>query len=192
MSPVAPSLEGMTADTLTERLRLSRPVPADLDEVFAIQTDPRVWTHFPSLRHVDRTPTLRMMERWEQSWNDAGLGSWVARLRDTGEMVGNGGCTLLGGEVWNIGYRIAADHHGRGYATELAAAAVAQARAIAPERPLIAYLVEHNRASAHVAEKLGLELVHRAPDAGNPDPDVMRLVYADRALSDAQLAAALA
>lgn len=182
----------MTADTFTERLRLSRPVPADLDEVFAIQNDPRVWTHFPSLRHTDTTPTLQMMERWERSWNAAGLGSWVVRLRDTGEMVGNGGCSLLGGEVWNLGYRIAADHHGKGYATELAEAAVARAREIAPERPLIAFLVEHNRASAHVAEKLGLELVHRAPDAGNPDPDVMRLVYSDRPLTAAQLAAALA
>jgi RimJ/RimL family protein N-acetyltransferase len=56
---------------------------------------------------------------------------------------------------------------------------------------VIAYLVEHNRGSARVAEKLGLELVHRAPDVGNPDPAVMRLVYADRPLTSEQLAAAL-
>jgi hypothetical protein len=37
-----------------------------------------------------------------------------------------------------------------------------------------------------VAEKAGLTLVHRGPDPGDPDPDVMRLVYADRALTDAQ------
>ena len=85
----------MTDDTLTPRLRLSRPVAADLDEVFAIQSDPRVWTHYPSLRHTDPETTIRMMERWERSWSDAGLGSWVARLRDTGEVVGNGGCTPL-------------------------------------------------------------------------------------------------
>lgn len=132
-----------------------------------------------------------MMDRWERSWREAGLGSWVARLRGTDEVVGNGGCTLLGGEVWNIGYRIAGDHHGRGLATELARAGVETARVIAPDRPVIAYLVEHNRASARVAEKLGLELVHRAPDAGNPDPTVIRLVYADRALTPAQLEAAL-
>lgn len=181
----------MTADVWTERLRLSRAVPGDLDEVFAIQSDPRVWTHYPSLRHADTGATIAMMARWEASWREAGLGSWVARRRDTGEMVGNGGCTLLGGEVWNIGYRIAGDHHGQGYATELARAAVGEARRIAPERPVIAYLVEHNRASAHVAEKLGLELVHRGPDEGNPDPSVMRLVYADRPLAEEQLAAAL-
>lgn len=182
----------MTGDLLTARLRLCRPAPSDLDEVFAIQNDPRVWRHFPSLRHIEVETTIAMMQKWERSWTEAGLGSWTARLRETGELVGNGGCTLLRGEVWNVGYRIAADHHGRGYATELAAAAIAEARRIAPERPVIAFLVEHNKASAHVAEKLGLALVHRGPDAGNPDPTVMRLVYADRTLTDAQLAAALA
>ncbi|WP_311259931.1 GNAT family N-acetyltransferase [Microbacterium sp. WCS2018Hpa-9] len=181
----------MTDDTFTDRLRLSRAVPSDLDAVFAIQSDPRVWTHYPSLRHTDPAQSVEMMQRWERSWAQAGLGSWVARLRDTDEVVGNGGCTLLGGEVWNIGYRIAGDHHGRGLATELARAGVEAARMIAPDRPVIAYLVEHNRASARVAEKLGLDLVHRAPDAGNPDPSVIRLVYADRALAPAQLEAAL-
>lgn len=181
----------MTEDTLTERLRLSRPTPADLDAVFAIQSDPRVWGHYPSLRHVDRSQTAQMMERWERSWVDAGLGSWVARLRDTDEIIGNGGCTLLGGEVWNVGYRVAGDHHGRGFATEIARAAVEAAAAVAPGRPQIAHLVEHNTASANVAEKLGFTLVHRAPDRGNPDPSVMRLVYADRPLSPTQLAATL-
>ncbi|WP_217178680.1 GNAT family N-acetyltransferase [Streptomyces sp. AC495_CC817] len=186
----------MPTELLTARLRLMRPVPGDLDEVFALHNDPRVWQHFPSLRHLDTGPTLAMMRVWERSWTDAGLGSFVARLRDTGEMVGNGGCSVRGfgtdGELWNVGYRIAADHHGHGYATELAGAAVERAREVAPERPLVAYLVEHNASSAHVAEKLGLRLVHRAPDAGNPDPSVMRLVYADRPLSPAQLAVALA
>ncbi|WP_447911859.1 GNAT family N-acetyltransferase [Microbacterium phyllosphaerae] len=181
----------MTDDLFTDRLRLSRAVPSDLDALFAIQSDPRVWTHYPSLRHTDPAQTVEMMHRWERSWTEAGLGSWVVRRRDTDEVIGNGGCTLLGAEVWNIGYRIAGDHHGSGYATELARAGVEAARTTAPERPVIAYLVEHNHASARVAEKLGLELVHRAADAGNPDPAVVRLVYADRPLTPEQLAATL-
>lgn len=181
----------MSDDLLTPRLRLSRPSPADLDAVHTINADPRVWTHFPSLRHRELATTVAMMERWERSWNEAGLGSSVVRLRSTGDVIGNGGCTLLGGEVWNVGYRIAADHHGQGYATEIAGAAIERARAIDPDRPVIAFLVEHNHASARVAEKLGLHLVHRGPDAGNPDPSVMRLVYADRDLTAQQLAATL-
>lgn len=181
----------MQSEFHTERLVLRRPVPQDLDEVFAIHHDPRVWTHFPSLRHLDTAPTLAMMQGWERSWSDAGLGSFVARSRESGEMIGNGGCSVRGfgaeGAVWNVGYRIAADHHGHGYATELAAAGMRRARELAPERPLIAFMVEHNAASAHVAEKLGLEFAHRAPDRGNPDPSVMRLIFSDRPLTAAQL-----
>lgn len=56
---------------------------------------------------------------------------------------------------------------------------------------MVAYLLEHNLASARVAEKLGLSLQQRGPDVGSPDPEAIRLVYADRALSEAQLAAAM-
>ncbi|MGN7860697.1 GNAT family N-acetyltransferase [Microbacterium sp. 22303] len=185
-------------ETTTDRLLLRRPVPGDLASVFAIHADPRVWTHFPSLRPTDPDQIQTMMARWGRSWEGAGLGTWTVLLRGTGEMIGNGGCMLLTAEgddpaagVWNLGYRLSAEHHGHGYATELAQAARAAAAEVAPERPVIAYLVEHNRASAAVAEKAGLTLVHRAPDVGNPDPAVMRLVYADRELTSAQLATAL-
>jgi hypothetical protein len=52
---------------------------------------------------------------------------------------------------------------------------------------VIAYLLEHNRESRGRAERTGLQLVWRGPDAGNPDPDAVRLVYADRPLDDAIL-----
>ncbi len=185
-------------EILTDRLSLRRPEPADVDAVFAVNADPRVWTHFPSLRPTDPAQIGTMIERWSRSWETHGLGSWVVRLRATGKVIGNGGCTMIGSDpedpaarLWNLGYRLCADHHGHGYATELAHAALAAAVGVAPEVPVIAFLVEHNRASAAVAEKAGLELVHRVPDAGNPDPSVMRLIYADRPLSAAQLATAL-
>ena len=38
------------------------------------------------------------------------------------------------------------------------------------------------------AERAGLTLVWRGPDAGNPDPAAVRLVYADRPVSDDLLA----
>lgn len=58
---------------------------------------------------------------------------------------------------------------------------------IDPDLPVVAYLLEANAASAEVARRLGLELVDRAPDAGIPDPTAVRLVFADRELTAAQL-----
>ena len=96
------------------------------------------------------------------------------------------------GAFWNLGYRLAVEAQGRGIARRAAAVAVGRARATDPDLPVVAYLLEHNRASARVAESCGLTLQHRAPDAGNPDPEAVRLVYADRVLSAEQLRAALA
>ncbi|WP_395245394.1 GNAT family N-acetyltransferase [Agromyces sp. MMS24-K17] len=177
--------------TRTARLDLRPPVRDDLDGLYAICTDPRVWAHFPALRHTDPAQTLAMIDRWAAGWEVDGLGTWVARLAGDDRVVGYGGCSVLGGVVWNLGYRLAADLHGQGLATELAGEAVRQAHEVAPGRPVIAYLLEHNAASAGVARKLGFDLVHRGRDAGNPDPDAVRLVYADRPLDAEQLAAAM-
>jgi RimJ/RimL family protein N-acetyltransferase len=173
----------------TARLDLWRPTPDDLDGLFEIFSDPRVWLHYPSLRHEWPERTRAMIQGWQESWRIAGLGTWVVRPAGQERVIGCGGCTLLHDRVWNLGYRLAADQHGRGYATELSIAAVERAAQVDPGRPVIAYLVAHNRASARVAEKAGLHLAHSLPDKGNPDPSVLRLVYADRPLTPEQLAA---
>ena len=49
-----------------------------------------------------------------------------------------------------------------------------------PDLPVIAYLLEHNAESRGRAERSGLSMVWRGPDAGNPDPAAVRLIYADR------------
>jgi RimJ/RimL family protein N-acetyltransferase len=171
----------------TERLTLARPLPADVKELFEISSDPRVWTHYPSLRPADSGRTRKSVKRWIQGWNEHGLDTWVVRLRGSSAVVGYGGCSVQL-DVWNVGYRFAASVHGRGYATELAQTGVLRARQLEPERPIIARMVEHNVASRRVAEKLGLTLAYRAFDSGNPDPSAVRLVYADRTLTAAQLA----
>jgi RimJ/RimL family protein N-acetyltransferase len=173
--------------TETERLLLSRPSPMDLDGLFAIESDPRVWTHYPSLRHGEPKRTLALIEHWIGRWEQVGLGPWVVRLKGESRVIGSGGCSLIDEMVWNLGYRFAADVHGRGYATELAVEARRRVRAADPARPLVASLLEHNRASERVALKLGLELVYRGMDSGNPDVSAVRLVYADRPLITAEL-----
>jgi RimJ/RimL family protein N-acetyltransferase len=130
-----------------------------LDELFAIESDPRVWAHYPSLRHHERDQTHAMTERWSKQWDDNGFGPWVARLKDARRLVDSGGCSLIGGTLWNLGYRFAADVHGRGYATELASEAVRQVRALNPKLPVVASLLEHNIASERIAHKLELKLV---------------------------------
>ncbi|MCU1528782.1 MAG: hypothetical protein JWP75_2545 [Frondihabitans sp.] len=176
------------SESHTDRLDLNRPAIQDLDQVYAISSDPRVWEHFPSGRHATRAQTADLLDRWISGWTADGLGPWIARRTGETSVIGYGGCNLVSGAVWNLGYRFAAAEHGYGYATELARQALRAAEELTPELPVVAYMLEDNVASARVAIKLGMGLADRGPDAGNPDPAAVRLIYASRSLSDAELA----
>jgi RimJ/RimL family protein N-acetyltransferase len=152
-------------------------------------SDPGTWAHLPSGRHTSPEQTAAAIQHSLGHWARDGLGYWTARLRDdlagtslrAGDMVGTGGCALrVGTTWWNLYYRFTPPAWGKGLAAELVAAALDAAHTVAPERPVIAYLLEHNAESRGRAERSGLTLIWRGPDAGNPDPDAVRLVYADR------------
>ena len=112
----------------------------------------------------------------------AGLGYWSIREEPGGPIIGCGGCRPVPGRGrWNLYYRFSPDQQGKGYASELARAAVAAANEVDPARPVVAYMLEDNIASWRVAEKIGLTRVWVGPDDGNPDPDAVAFLYADRA-----------
>ena len=182
----------MTADhrtAETERLLLTAAGPDDLEPMFALHGDPRVWSHFPSGRHRDRDRTRTFLDVAAEQWSTDGLGYWVCRLaRPLGELggsevVGIGGCAVPPGQDrWNLYYRFRPEAQGRGLVGELCATATAAARELAPDRPVTAFLVEHNTASRRAAERAGLTLRWRGPDVDDPDRKAVRLVLADRPL----------
>ncbi|PPK97474.1 RimJ/RimL family protein N-acetyltransferase [Kineococcus xinjiangensis] len=183
-------------ETVTERLLLTAVGAGDVEELHALHADPAVWEHLPSGRHTERAQTEAMVRRAVQGWEHHGLDIWALRPR-AGEgprpLLGVGGCTLRFGAAWNVAawnlyYRLARGQWGRGYAQELIAAARDAATALEPGIPVVAYLLEHNEGSRRAAERAGLDLVWRGPDAGNPDPAAVRLVYADRPLGRSTLA----
>jgi RimJ/RimL family protein N-acetyltransferase len=181
----------------TARLRLDAVVPSDLHEHYALMSDPDVWRHLPAGRHTEPVRTAEAIEHAVGHWQRDGLGYWTARLLvdlagtplRAGDVVGTGGCALrVGTTWWNLYYRLTPAAWGHGLAAELVTAALDAARAVDHDRPVVASLLEHNTESRRRAEKAGLSLVWRGPDAGNPDPDAVRLVYADRPLDDDVLA----
>ena len=168
-------------NTTTARLWLDLPTEADVDDLFAIHSDPESWRHFPVGLHRSRQQAVEMVAQSEQQFALNGLGYWSVRDQPGGPVVGRCGCTIPTGRMWwNLYYRFASSLHGRGYATEAAVRALDAARDVQPDRPVLAYLLEHNTASRRTAERLGMRLFWRGPDRPNPDPDAIRLVYVDR------------
>lgn len=165
----------------TARLWLDVATVADVADLHAIHADPRSWAHFPPGRHADRLMSEQMVVNGDRQWATHGLGYWSVRDAEDGPVVGRGGCAVPPGRPWwNLYYRFGERVHRRGYATEMARAAIDAAHHTDPERPVLAYLLEHNVASRRTAQRLGLRLVWRGHDAGNPDPGAVRLVYVDR------------
>ena len=165
----------------TERLALSRPTLDDLAEWHTIHSDPRVWEHFPSGIHTSTEQTESALAAAIANWEQDGLGYWSVRTEPGGVIVGCGGCRLVRDEQrWNLYYRFTPEVQGNGYAAELAGTAVRAANSVRSDWPVVAYMLEHNIASWKVAERIGMQRLWSGPDAGNPDPSAIRLVYGDR------------
>lgn len=181
-------MDDVEAEVRTARLVLRPPRPDDVAELFAMYAHPQVWEHDPVTRHTTVEQTAALVRRWQAAWERDGLGMWVARSAADAPLVGIGGCSVRQGVAWNLGYRLAPPFWGQGYAQEIVARALASARALHPGLPVTAYLVEGNERSRRATERAGLSLVWRGPDAGNPDPDAVRLLFADRPLSASLIA----
>jgi RimJ/RimL family protein N-acetyltransferase len=113
---------------------------------------------------------------------------WVARGAEPatqGRLIGVGGTFVRYGVAWNLGFRLSPACWGQGYAQEISRAAFRAARHVRPDLPMTAYLLEGNVRSQRATERTGLRRVWRGPDAGNPDPQAVRLLYADRDLPPA-------
>lgn len=139
----------------TERLRL-RPLRAeDLGPLHAIYSDPSVapWIGVHTL-----ADTRKELERAVAAARDGGLGLWAVEERTSGRFIGDGGLQPFEGRGPEIelGYDLAPDAWGRGYATELARAWLAVAFGSLGLDEVIAVVKPAHRASRRVLEKAGM------------------------------------
>jgi RimJ/RimL family protein N-acetyltransferase len=170
-------LPGAFAHKRTARLELHAVSMADLAPLFAINSDPETWRHDPAGRHVTADQTRVWIDRAAARWRTDGLSYWSVRLRSDGSTIGVGGVQRHASGGWNLYYRFAPSSWGFGYATEMAQAALAAAAAVDPEVPVFAWILDHNKTSRRVAERLGLK--NHGPFVDSND-GVTRLAYADR------------
>lgn len=143
----------------TEHLRFRPMTPADLDEMAALLGDLSVMEFYPA-------PKTREQAAAWIAWNEDnyatyGLGLWVIETHD-GDFIGDCGLTWqrVNGELkLEVGYHVNPAWQGRGFATEAAAASRDFAQEHTDALELVAIVHPDNRASARVAEKIGMRRV---------------------------------
>jgi RimJ/RimL family protein N-acetyltransferase len=151
---------------LTARLRLEPIGSARAHDLWSLHQDPGIaaWHGGP----WSPTQADRYAARMAECWRRHGVGKWIAYDRGSGALVGRGGPSVtdvLGGRHAEIGWAVRRELWGRGYATEIGAAALDLVDHVLAVDEVVAFTEVHNRRSRAVMERLGMSCPRRDPPA---------------------------
>lgn len=143
----------------TERLLLRAWTDADRQPCAALNADPEVMEHFPSV--LTRAESDRMVEVITEGLARRGWGLWAVELREGGAFIGFVGLNEVPFEAdftpaVEIGWRVARAYWGRGYATEAARAALDCAFGTIGLGRVVSFTALSNVRSRAVMERIGL------------------------------------
>jgi RimJ/RimL family protein N-acetyltransferase len=163
---------GTIARLETERMILERLHLEHAPEQLRLLLDPRVSaTLWPRRQLPTEGDVLDGLRAKVEHWDRHGFGMWMARDRDTGEMVGRGGLQYTytaGLNDVEAGWAIVPERWGQGLATELARACVETALDQLGLLELVAFTLPDNRASRRVMERSGFTYERDIVHAGLP------------------------
>ncbi len=157
---------------VTERLLLRDWRDADLAPFVAMNADPVVMEFFPETYSEERTG--RFVARIRERWAELGYGLWAVERKDTERFIGYVG-------LWpatfpahftpavEVGWRLAADQWGHGYATEGAQAALDYGFNTVGLKEIVSFTSAINVRSWRVMERLGM---HRDVSGDFEHPNV--------------------
>jgi RimJ/RimL family protein N-acetyltransferase len=171
----------------TDRLRLRRFGPGDVDLLVALDADPEVMRY---ITYGVPTPRSAYVETYLPRWlaiydRQPGLGYFAAERRDDGEFLGwfHLRDDRIAPEYVELGYRLRRVAWGQGHATEGAAALVRHGFETLQLERISARTLLRNVASQRVMQKCGLREVGRfvyAADvlAGRDEDERAAVMYA--------------
>ena len=160
---------GMEADFRleTERLRLRRYLPDDLDDLYAMFSDPEHMRWYPA--PFDLETTRAWLDRQIAAYGTRGYALWIVEDRASGAFLGTAGPTLQTVEDVDeveIGWHTRPGRKGQGIAPEAGAEARDWAFANLEVDHLISLVIPENLASCRVAEKIGMHVDRQADYKG--------------------------
>jgi RimJ/RimL family protein N-acetyltransferase len=143
----------------TPRLILRRWRDEDLPAFAALNADRRVM-HFLQ-KTLTRSESDFLADLISQHFNSRGFGLWAVELPGVDPFIGFVGLSVPRFDAHftpcvEVGWRLAYDHWGRGYATEAAKAAIDFGFTSCGLAEIVSFTVPQNQRSRRVMEKLGM------------------------------------
>jgi RimJ/RimL family protein N-acetyltransferase len=148
----------------TDRLILRDFVESDWPAVLAYQSDPRYLRYYAwTGRTTEEVQAFIQMFLDNQRQQPRTKFQLAVVLKGTGQLIGNCGLRLKAVDAFeaDIGYELAPEHWGNGYATEAARAMVHLGFTYHRLHRISSWCVADNVGSARVLEKLGMKLEGR-------------------------------
>ena len=160
------------AELLTERLRLRPFRPGDFEAHAAICADAEVM-RFIRAGALTRSDSWWQLARYMGHWQLRGFGLWAVVERSTERLVGHlGFLDPEGGHGFEMGWALAREAWGKGYALEGTRAALGYAFTTLKRDHVACLIRPDNARSIRLAEKLGARLEGELEEGG-----VRLLVY---------------
>ncbi|HKW37320.1 MAG TPA: GNAT family N-acetyltransferase [Burkholderiales bacterium] len=146
-------------ESVTERLRMRQWRGDDREPFARLNADPRVMAFFP--KPLGRLESDAMAERIESRIAENGWGFWAVERLDNHEFIGFVGLNHPAPELpcspcVEVGWRLAFEHWGKGYATEAATRALKIGFASLGLAEIVAFTPAGNVRSRAVMERLGM------------------------------------
>ncbi len=143
----------------TERLVLRQWTESDRDPFAALNADPVVMEHFPA--PLSRAESDAFVDRHSAIIDARGWGLWAVDVRASGSFIGFIGLSVPVFDAdfvpcVEIGWRLAADAWGQGYATEGATRVLAHAFDRIGLDDVVSFTAVQNLPSRRVMDKIGL------------------------------------
>lgn len=165
------------AQLRTERLVLREWRDDDLEPFAALNADPEVMRYFPATQ--DRASSDTTVQRIRTHFAEHGWGWWAVEVPGVTPFAGFIGLWWIPHELpftpaVEVGWRLAREHWGRGYATEGARAALDFGLHTVGLAEIVSMTTVSNRPSRRVMEKLGMtydpadDFDHPRVPAGDP------------------------
>jgi RimJ/RimL family protein N-acetyltransferase len=142
----------------TDRLILRRWRFEDRAPFAALNADPLVREHFPGT--MSREASDAFVDLIEATWDERGWGQWAIEVPGVAPFIGFVGLWpadfVTGAPMVEVGWRLAREHWGHGYATEAAREALRFGFAELGLDEIVSFTVPRNLRSIAVMERIGL------------------------------------